>query len=130
MAELGVEPVCKTKNKLATSVNTNIKTDDLLLKWMQENGLIIEDGEDFQTIICPWAHEHTDGEEHASYSPKGFGNDEFANMRQFNCFHAHCSQRSIQDYLEHTRSQGAPAVGDRFDITLETAKSRIQQLVA
>ena len=131
MTELGVKPVYRTKSKLAASVNTDtLKTDDVLLAWMQENDLIVESGEDFHKVICPWAHEHTDGEEHASYSPKGFGTNEFSNARQFNCFHAHCTYRNIQDYLEHTSSQGAPAVGDRFDITLETAKNRIEQLVA
>ena len=134
MSELGIEPsypkaksFVSTKNN--TPVNNTVCANDILLNWMQSEGMVINNGEDFQVITCPWAHEHTDGEETAHYSPKGLGIDGLAKRRQFNCFHAHCVDRGIQKFLEYTKYQGAPDVGSRFDITLETAKKRISELV-
>jgi P4 family phage/plasmid primase-like protien len=134
MSALGIEPsyskakAANTTNRdTPTAIQTNIK--DVLLDWHHSKSLVIKSGDDFQEVICPWAHEHTDGEKTAHYSPKGLGLNGLAKSRQFNCFHAHCSDRNIHDYLDHTKAQGAPDVGAKFDITLKTATKIIDELV-
>lgn len=72
--------------------------NDTALDWLAEKGLLGEQREGFYDVRCPWAHEHTTGSDTAGYSPLGYG--KYPLMRNFHCFHEHCSGRSARDYVE------------------------------
>jgi hypothetical protein len=82
---------------------------DPLLEWLYDEDLVTNDNGHFVTIRCPWADEHSDGEDTAGYSPVGRGG-EYSNMRSFNCFHDHCKDRKADDFLQWAATVGAPRV--------------------
>ena len=130
MAELGVQPHYKgSKKSSSTGAEVVTTTGDPLLEWLGDNSELLQEGDDFYQVRCPWSHQHTDGNEAAQYSPLGAGGAEYANSRQFHCFHAHCADRNIEDYLAHTRSQGAPDVSANFNLSLEAAMAIATQLL-
>jgi P4 family phage/plasmid primase-like protien len=127
MENLGVDPAFKNAVR---SGNKNKQDTDILLNWLDENNHVVNRGDDFHTILCPWAEEHTDGNDNAQYSPINRGGSEYENGRQFKCFHAHCVDRDINDFLEFTKNEGGPDVSAQSDIGLSTALETVDALVS
>lgn len=71
---------------------------DPVLEWLYENDMVLGDGGgDWVDIECPWHHKHTSGNNSAGYAPVGRG--EMTNVRGFKCFHDHCKDRTIVDFV-------------------------------
>lgn len=82
---------------------------DPLLSWLKDRGHVLSDnGDEFVEVVCPWSHEHTDGNNVASYSPLGRGTEQWSMFRTFNCFHEHCKDRDYDDFIEAHQRSGAP----------------------
>jgi hypothetical protein len=81
---------------------------DQVMEDMAKLNWILQDGgdSDWTKIECPWAYNHTSGDNSAGYSPLGSGEGRYAFKRGFNCFHEHCQDKSTVDFLaaltEHT----------------------------
>lgn len=78
-------------------------TDDIVYDWLAHAGYLSTstpaDGRGWITMTCPWADEHTNGSDKASYSPIGCGGD-FATARQWKCQHEHCQDRTHVDVIQ------------------------------
>jgi len=83
---------------------------DPVLEWLNTNNRIINDAGDWVTIECPWCDEHSDGNVDAGYSPLGRGEKNYFHGRGFHCFHEHCADKTINDFLQHIHLEGAPSV--------------------
>lgn len=83
---------------------------DPVLEWLYEKDRVISEGIEFVQVKCPWAHEHTDNQFTASYSPLGWGPVPYTTMRSFNCFHDHCSHRTTEDFLIDVALENGPHV--------------------
>ena len=80
-----------------------------MLNWLAAEEYVLEDtGDEYVTIRCPWAEEHSNGVGRASYSPLGRGRGVWVERRAFNCFHEHCSERSYADLRDWVHSNGGP----------------------
>ena len=53
-------------------------------------------------VTCPWADEHTDGDERAFVQLPDKGGNKFPT---FHCFHSHCENRGIRDVLAHVAKE-------------------------
>jgi hypothetical protein len=84
---------------------------DPLLDWLVDQGHVArDDGGEWVTIICPWADQHTTGENTAGYSPLGRGAGKYVQTRAFKCLHEHCKDRLLGKFREWSTKLGAPAV--------------------
>ena len=73
---------------------------DDVLEWLYSNDdVIANSGDGWVDIVCPWHHEHTDGNPTAGYNPLGQGEDPFS--RGFHCFHEHCKDKDTKEFLVH-----------------------------
>lgn len=73
----------------------NNHLDSTTLTKLRELGLIkrLEHEEEGRWVIrCPWAHEHTTGEEAYYFSKSNPG---YKGTEGFQCFHVHCKERNI-----------------------------------
>jgi hypothetical protein len=71
---------------------------DPVLEWLYTNDLVMGDsGGPWVDILCPWCDTHTTGEQTAGYAPVGRGDN--TGLRGFNCFHEHCADRNIKDFI-------------------------------
>jgi hypothetical protein len=95
-------------------------TDDRLLVWLTDAGLVVEDRGEWVDIRCPWASEHSEGDSTAGYKVLGRGSE--PDGRAFKCFHDHCSARRTPAFLKWVEEQGGPAVG--MDGALERLLAR------
>lgn len=96
---------------------------DPVLEWLYENEMVSNDNGDWVTIKCPWAHEHSDGNKDAGYSPIGRGG-ESSNRRGFHCFHGHCADRTTQDFLQLVAEESgiqAPTIDNVADLVADYA---------
>jgi putative DNA primase/helicase len=112
MAELNLKPLYKDTGVKTGDYQGKIPEgfSDCVLDYLDEHNLLGQRSGDFFDIRCPWAHEHTDGEDKAGYSPLGYGDVPL--IRGFHCFHAHCRDRTATDFLAYLGQQeGAPKVG-------------------
>lgn len=80
---------------------------DPVLEWLYDNNMVMSETDDWVQIQCPWHTDHTDGSEDAGYSPLGRGHER-EEFRGFNCFHGHCKNRKIGDFLEYVATNGGP----------------------
>lgn len=74
--------------------------DDPVADWLEEQGLVIERGMDGRLdVVCPWSAEHTSdsGPSSTSWFPAGVGG---YGMGHFRCLHAHCADRSDEEFLD------------------------------
>jgi hypothetical protein len=84
---------------------------DPMLDWLSAQGLIVNDsGDAWVDIVCPWASEHTTGENIAGYSPLGRGDGDYVPTRAFKCLHEHCSDKRLSDLIKWGKGAGAPVV--------------------
>jgi len=88
------------------SVYKPIKIDDdgsdTIFAWLVENNLVISrpNPEGWAGVVCPNAHEHTDGNPQGRYNPS---------MRAYCCLHSHCLQLDSHIFLEWVEGQGGPS---------------------
>jgi hypothetical protein len=88
---------------------TNDGVSDVVLAWLYDNKRVLQDADEWITVPCPWAHEHTGGDGTAGYSPLGHGAEDYQRQyRGFHCFHEHCSTRHAKDFLQWVASAGGP----------------------
>lgn len=111
MATFNVDPVEKATGGVKGGEYRGelpAQVEDPVLDWLVENGRLGQPSGDFYDIRCPWAHEHTTGEDKAGYSPLGHG--EYPAMRTFNCFHSHCkaAKRDTAVFLDWVGENGGP----------------------
>lgn len=108
--EVAANPASVDKNLKTSSIGavawqpltTAITTDgatDALLDWFEQNEFVQSYGADWVTVTCPWAHLHTSGDDSAGYSPLGFGEGRWRNIRSFKCFHEHCADRTASELV-------------------------------
>ena len=92
------------------ALTSPLQNIDPMFDWLLANGHVVsDDGGDFAIVRCPWANEHTDGAETASYSPLNRGPG-FEFNRSWSCFHDHCRGRNTDDFLAWAAEQGGPEV--------------------
>ena len=75
---------------------------DNIFAWLAENNLVITppNSEGWAGVVCPNAHEHTDGNPQGRYNPS---------MRAYCCLHSHCLQLDSRIFLEWVEGQGGPS---------------------
>lgn len=81
---------------------------DPIVEWLADNNLIRSMDGEWIEIYCPWASDHTEGGDTASYSPIGYGDDEFKAHRAYNCFHSHGDSQKTQHFLDFVAENGGP----------------------
>lgn len=89
---------------------------DILTEWIMDqewyDGTL--EGGKFERIVCPWAHEHSDGKDWAYYVSPHEGDS----THGFDCKHGHCHGRGGEDFVRWCLENGAPAeIGARPDVT-------------
>jgi|GEM_PF-2432266 len=108
MAELELEPV-KERERKRVDAGPGVpehELEDPVLDWLVANGHTTGVvGPKFFEVICPWAHEHTDGNGTAGFTPAGY-NPGFDHA--FSCFHEHCQGRGKNQFLDWVVEQGGP----------------------
>lgn len=75
---------------------------DEVMMFLYRQEMVLADApeqNEWATIECPWAHDHSDSITTAGYSPLGYGEGKNAHSRGFKCFHDHCSARTTADFL-------------------------------
>lgn len=83
---------------------------DDVLEWLNEEKHVVNEGDEWIDIICPWHKEHSDGGGNtAGYSPLGHGSR--PERRSFHCFHDSCAEKHANEFLEHVKGEGGPMVG-------------------
>ena len=84
---------------------------DPMLDWLVDGGYVVRDtGLEWVDIVCPWADQHTTGENVAGYSPLGRGTGEYVQTRAFNCMHEHCQGKKLTQFRKWAKKLGAPDV--------------------
>jgi hypothetical protein len=84
---------------------------DPLLDWLVDNGSVVKDGKgEWVDLVCPWADQHTTGENMAGYSPLGRGAGDWVQTRGFKCLHEHCVDKKIGDLVKWAEEKGGPFV--------------------
>lgn len=68
-----------------------------------QNGLVLRESRHGYHVICPWAHEHSNGDRSGTAWFEPSAENGFAGG--FKCLHAHCSSRSIGDIFALMRGQ-------------------------
>ena len=105
MAEMGVEPLrMRVKAPRKVGVVHLADVSDPVYTWLEAQGLVLGADSPWVMVPCPWAAEHTDGADWASFSPAWYGD----RGRGFNCFHGHCENRSLVDFLRWVFKEGGP----------------------
>lgn len=84
---------------------------DPMLDWLSDNGHVVRDtNAEWVDIVCPWADQHTSGENIAGYSPLGRGAGRYVQTRAFKCLHEHCLDKRLTQFREWASKVGAPPV--------------------
>ncbi len=119
-ADVVADPSIVVKQGKGVRVNTSIWSGapaqyaalsgaiDILLEWLVEEDMVVNEGAEWFTIQCPWSADHTTGSDIAYYSPLGYGTQ--PNTRAFKCFHGHCSNQRTVEFLDWCSGNGAPKV--------------------
>lgn len=123
-AEFGVSPVADGGGSSINRVTyVGEETDDPVFKWLGQHGMVLgaPNADGYASIICPWAHEHTDPREDARWAV-GIGTS-----GAFKCFHGVCTDRHTDTFLKWVESEGGPDFH-----AVETANAEIlgQKLLA
>lgn len=96
-AAFATAPVAE--GKLAGEDAARLDIDDPIADWLEERGLVLREDPRGLVVACPWADEHTSGEEGDGstmwLTAGGKGKPE----GHFKCMHAHCEGRTRSDYL-------------------------------
>lgn len=88
------------EGKLAGEDAARLDIDDPIADWLEGRGLVLREDPRGLVVACPWADEHTSGEEGDGstmwLTAGGRGKPE----GHFRCLHAHCEGRTRREYLE------------------------------
>lgn len=82
------------------------KADDRLADWLTTSGRVIKSGAQGELYItCPWCSNHTNktGDQETAYFPVGSNG---YTQGGFKCLHAHCADKSLNDFREWAKAQG------------------------
>ncbi len=109
LAELAAEfGVTSVADGGGSSVNRTTwvgeETDDPVFRWLGTHGMVLgsPNADGYASIICPWAHEHTDPREDARWAV-GIGTS-----GAFKCFHGACTDRGTAAFLQWVQTEGGP----------------------
>jgi len=87
---------------------------DPLLDWLAARDHLVRDGGgEWVAVICPWADQHTTGDNIAGYSPLGRGAGDWVQTRAFRCLHEHCQSHDYKSFSAWAEGLGAPVVPGR-----------------
>lgn len=99
-----------TQGHLAVGgAGADLDLDDPVADWLQAEGFVLGEQGRGLVIACPWAEEHTGGEDgdgSTMWLPAGTRGEK---QGHFRCLHAHCEHRTRGDYLA--------AIGYAEDVT-------------
>lgn len=84
---------------------------DPVAEWLETEEQIVQDGDEWMTVQCPWADEHTSGGTTAGYKPLGRGEDPL--RRVFHCFHDSCKDHDTRSYLQFVANAQGPSAAPR-----------------
>ena len=105
MREMGVEPRrMRVKAPRKAGVCHIDDVSDPIYTWLEAQGRVQALSPPWVTIECPWSAEHTTEDNWASFSPAWYGD----RARGFNCFHGHCGERTLADFLRWVFKEGGP----------------------
>ena len=119
LAELAVDLGCDFSQLKIKDVTVTTKEGgatamggiDPMLDWLLTNRHVVKDsGGEWVDIVCPWADQHTSGENTAGYSPLGRGSGQYVQTRAFKCLHEHCVDKKLGQFREWSVKLGAPVV--------------------
>lgn len=82
------------------------KAPDRLADWLLQTNRVIKSGTQGELYItCPWCDQHTSksGDQETAYFP--VGSNGYA-QGGFKCLHAHCANRTLDDFRQWAKSQG------------------------
>lgn len=82
------------------------KAPDRLADWLLQTNRVIKSGAQGELyIVCPWCDQHTthSGDQETAYFP--IGSNGYA-QGGFKCLHAHCANRTLDDFRQWAKSQG------------------------
>ena len=97
---------------------------DNIFAWLAENSLVISrpNNEGWAGVVCPNAHEHTDGNPQGRYNPA---------MRAYCCLHSHCLQLDSHIFLEWVEGQGGPSAAPGLrDELLASVMAKTYSIIA
>lgn len=97
---------------------------DNIFAWLAENSLVISrpNSEGWAGVVCPNAHEHTDGNPQGRYNPS---------MRAYCCLHSHCLQLDSHIFLEWVEGQGGPSAAPGLrDELLASVMAKTYSIIA
>ena len=107
---LGVTPF--EENASAPSIRVKDTGNDSVLRWLSDNKYVLEPAnrEGWVGVVCPNAHEHTDGSLGGRYLPA---------TRAYCCYHGHCTHIRSREFLQWVCDNGGPQAehGLRDDLT-------------
>jgi hypothetical protein len=107
---LGVTP--SEESAQAPSIRVKDTGDDSVLRWLSDNGHVLESANSsgWVGVVCPNAHEHTDGSLGGRYLPA---------TRAYCCYHGHCEHLDSRAFLQWVCDNGGPKAehGLRDDLT-------------
>lgn len=101
----GVEQI-DTKSSGPRVKGETFKADDRLADWLTTSGRVIKSGAQGELYItCPWCSNHTNktGDQETAYFPVGSNG---YTQGGFKCLHAHCADKSLNDFREWAKAQG------------------------
>ena len=75
----------------------DLRTLDILGLFESRNSLVSWSGGRQAEVVCPWAGEHTTGDEQAGVLT---ADEDEGRFPVFHCFHAHCEGRGLREVLE------------------------------
>ncbi len=114
-SKIDIAPI-RVKGKTILSV-------DKLADWLRDTGRVLETGQGGELYItCPWEENHTTetGARATVYFP--IGSNGYLGGG-FKCLHAHCADKTLEDFREWAISQGFSEVpADAYPDETETAK--------
>lgn len=105
------------RKRASLALPEGVEIEDPALKWMYEQGWVLEDRGEWVDIQCPWEGPNeetgghtpgTGGQTSTSYSPLGRGHS--PHTRSFSCQHDHCSKINTARFLELVATEGGPEV--------------------
>jgi KaiC/GvpD/RAD55 family RecA-like ATPase len=98
--------------------------DDPVADWLESQGLVEGSTPRGLKVRCPWADEHSDGNEEAMWLPAG-GRGKAEG--HFKCLHSHCEGRTRSDYLAAVGY--VEDIASQFDDLSSEADAPIEELV-
>lgn len=104
-----------TQGRIGTQASgEDLEIDDPVADWLEAKGLVLREEGRGLVVACPWAAEHTGGEEGDGSTMWLVAGTRGETQGHFRCLHSHCDHRTRGDYLA--------AVGYEADVSEEFEK--------